>query len=465
MWIGTDLNLYYSRAVDCMLKEEAWTNFLRKKGVIVIKEAHTFTEAQKSGKISGSFLDWMRTQTGVVGTLFQALQERCLLFDTPGSQDVLNKQRSELVDMIYVRVIGGCYYTDIKFKKCEKKSFEIQTQLSDLKFDIQTQLSDLKLKTSQVEHSEKTNSGKAVERIEEIEKQHSALKEHMKNKNSELEKTEKTHLEEAAKRFQKLEKQLSDLSELMTKNKPELEKTEKTNSGEAAKKLQQIDLQLSDLKEEFTRMQEKTVWRNIKSVFLSYSHSLSSRSVPLLALSMLILVIALFVLPYFLSVPAYNRKEITALDKSQELRRYVEVKFEQTTRRIQDIENQLTGIKIHGHMKKENHEKGNQNDSLNAAKVTQDVLELFTELKEQLLKETAELDDNGERESVVWSMIRSLLVSLSLTLMLLLLVPYRVPAPWHPLLGTVLRELLFLQLMLLLLLSGVYAVWTVFYWI
>ncbi|GFS02962.1 hypothetical protein ElyMa_001136300 [Elysia marginata] len=407
----------------------------------------------------------------------------------------------ELVDMIDAQVLIGSHYTDIKFKEFEKKSIDIQTQLPDKCLEIQSQLSELKLKTSQVEHSEKTNSGKAAEMIKEIEKQHSALKEHIKNKNLELEETERTNSEtaankiqklekqlsdlselmtnknselqktekinsgEAAIRLQKLEKQFSDLSELMTKKNSELEKAEKKNSGEAAKKFQQIELQLSDLKEEVTRMQEKTVWKNIKSVFLSYSHSVSSRSVPLLAVSMLILVIALFVLPYFLSVPANNRKEITALDKSQELHRYMEVKFEQTIRKIQDIEKQLTGIKIHGHMMKENHEKGNPNDSLNAAKVTQDVLELFAELKDQLLKETAELGDNGERESVVWSMIRSLLVSLSLTLMLLLLVPYRVPAPWQPLLGTVLRELLFLQLMLLLLLSGVYAVRTVFDWI
>ncbi|GFS10332.1 hypothetical protein ElyMa_001320800 [Elysia marginata] len=373
----------------------------------------------------------MRGKAGLTRTIFQELQERCLLFDTAGSKDVLKKQRSELIDMIDVQVLGGCFYTDIKIKECEKKCLEIQTQLSDLK-----------LKTSQVELSEKTNSGKAVERIKEIEKQHSALKEHIKNKNSELEKTERTNSEEASKRLQKLEKQFLDLSELMTKNKSELEKTEKTNSGEAAKKFHQIDLQLSDLKEEFTRKQEQTVWKNMKSVFLSYSHSVSSRSVPLFAVSMLILVFALFVLPYFMSDSANNRKEITALHKSQELRRYVEVKFEQTTKRIQDIEKQLTGIKILGHMKKENHEKGNQNDSLNVAKVKQDVVELFAELKDQLLKETAELGDNGERESVAWSMIRSLLVSLSLTLMLLLLVP-------------------FLQLMLLLLLSGVYAVWTI----
>ncbi|GFS27324.1 hypothetical protein ElyMa_005257900 [Elysia marginata] len=272
MDIDTDLSLLYPIAARFMLEEEAWTNFIKKRGIIVVRETHRFSNAQKSGEISVSFLDWMRTKTDVDGTLFQEVQERCLLFDTTGS-------------------------------------------------------------------------------------------------------------------------------------------------------------------------------------------------VPLLAVSMLILVFALFALPYFLSVPANIQKEITALDKSQELHRYMEVKFEQTITKIQDIEKQLTGIKIDGHMKNDNHQKENQNDSLNDAKVTQDVVELFAELKDQLLKETAELGDNGERESVVWSMIRSLLVSLSLTLMLLLLVPYRVPAPWHPLLGTVLRELLFLQLMLLLLLSGVYAVWTVFDWI
>ncbi|GFS27321.1 hypothetical protein ElyMa_005257600 [Elysia marginata] len=111
MEIKTNLTLTYPTAADTMLKEEAWKNFLRKKGIIVVREANTFTKAQKSEEISGSFLDWMRTQTGVVGTIFQELQERCLLFDTTGSQDVLNKKRSELVDMIDVQVctlFGQC---------------------------------------------------------------------------------------------------------------------------------------------------------------------------------------------------------------------------------------------------------------------------------------------------------------------------------------------------------------------
>ncbi|GFS02958.1 hypothetical protein ElyMa_001136200 [Elysia marginata] len=55
MEMKTGLNLFFSKAANCMWGEEVWKNFLKKKGVIVVREAHTFTEAQKTGEISGSF--------------------------------------------------------------------------------------------------------------------------------------------------------------------------------------------------------------------------------------------------------------------------------------------------------------------------------------------------------------------------------------------------------------------------
>ncbi|GFR84594.1 hypothetical protein ElyMa_006004600 [Elysia marginata] len=324
--ITPNLELDFSESVRRLVMQNfSWQNDLKKKGVMIVKNAERFRAARDAGNISVSFLDWMRKQTGVTGLLFKKLQERCLLFDTYGNVDVVTKQRRELIDTIEVRILGGGYYTDIRFKESERKCLEIKEQLSDLN--------------------------------------------------------------------------------------------------------------------------KKT-----------------SRKTSLLLMSSLILILAMLVQPFFWSNSTNHSKETTAQDiKSQEFRRDMDVKFEQMTRRMQEMEKEIT--KILGQMKKETLEKENKVDCVNLTKITQDVMELLSERKEQLPNETAELNDNGERESVVWAMIKSLLVSETLTLMLLLLVPYRVPRPWQRLVDTVLKELRLVQFMLLLLLSGVYAVETFLIWI
>ena len=70
------------------------------------------------------------------------------------------------------------------------------------------------------------------------------------------------------------------------------------------------------------------------------------------------------------------------LDEGLDLRRYVNSKFEESTKRLREMERQIAGLKIDGYDKTE---ASNETDSERADKRIQQIEEQFAELKEQVL--------------------------------------------------------------------------------
>ncbi|GFS10650.1 hypothetical protein ElyMa_003066600, partial [Elysia marginata] len=306
--ITSNLSLWYPRLCDTTELGHVW-QAIQRKGIFALTNVKTFTDdtAQRKGKIPGTFLDWMRTQTGRCRDLFQAVQERCLLFDTDLLKPGLVQQRQELVDMIDSRILGRSQYIDMKFTEIDKRSQELQNQLSSLKEKMTTEIRDLK-------------------RIIE------------------------PGLGDTEKRSEEMEKRISEPEREVSEGR-----TERTED-------------ITPMKNGLNLLKESSIWDKAKSICLSYPRLKSRCNPSLLLVPTLILVIALFLKLYLWPVPTNQCKAITSLDKSQDLRRYVDVKFDQTAKRILEVEKQMAEIKILAQMRKENLENNFGTGSENLAK-------------------------------------------------------------------------------------------------
>ncbi|KAK3752185.1 hypothetical protein RRG08_059745 [Elysia crispata] len=527
MEIDSDLNLSSFLSAQVVTKNTSWENLVQRKGVIIVTGGKRFREAQRKGEITVSFIDKMRNCGRFPGTLFQATQERCLLFDNAGSEDVLNTQRDELIHMIDSRVLGGAHYTDMKFKEAELFSRELNKGLQELKQKVHKntdsleeksqktdicwkhmndQLArlqlDLKEKTGvlpkeaaqrfqtletqliKLEKNCATDSQEAAQRFQTLEKQLIKLEKNCATDSQEaaqrfqtletqlikLEKNCATDSQEAAQRFQTLETQLIKLEKnCATDSQEAAQRSERLEqfteleckkvSEKAARDSQELEKQILELKkqvlQEKIEMKEEIqanryhiegirgslLWERIKSLVSSYP----SRMLKLILLVLLLLPLLSSLWP----VTSNSRKEITALNVSSDLRRYVDLKLEQAVKRIQEIEKYLFGL--------------NKTDPSNVSKIRQEMTEQIIELKERLLNETADLIEDIKKNItgriLIWDMIESLPLSLPLiivlTLLVLLLTPVPLPVPWAWLLAALQVALLILQLLLLLVLLAV----------
>ena len=483
MEIDSDLSLSYFLPAENMNKE-SWQNFVKRKGVIVVTRGDRFREAQNKEDITVSFIDWFRNCGGIPGILFQATQERCILFDNAGSEDILNKQRDELIHMIDSRVLGGAHYTDIKFKEAELFSRELNKGLQELKQKVHKNTASLE------EKSQKTDIC-----WKHMNDQLARLQLDLKEKTGVLPK-------EAAQRFQRLETQLIKLEKnCATDSQEAAQRSERLEqfteleckkvSEKAARDSQELEKQILELKkqvlQEKIEMKEEIqanryhiegirgslLWERIKSLVSSYPQLHPSRIRKPLLILILLLLLLLPLLSSLWPVTSNSRKEITALNVSSDLRRYVDLKLEQAVKRIQEIEKYLFGLnktdpsnvsKIRQEMTDQIIELKerllNETYPNNVSKIRQEMTDQIIELKERLLNETADLIEDIKKNItgriLIWDMIESLPLSLPLimvlTLLVLLLTPVPLPVPWAWLLASLLAALLILQFLLLLVL-------------
>ena len=198
----------------------------------------------------------------------------------------------------------------------------------------------------------------------------------------------------------------------------------------------------------FERIRDSLLWERMKSLASSYPQLHTPRIRKLLFILILFFLLLLPLLSSLWSVTSNSLKEITALDVRSDLRSYVDLKLEKVVKRIQENEKHLFGL--------------NETDLNNVSKIRQEMTEQFTQLKERLLNETADLTEDIKKNItsriLVWDMIESLPLSLPLimvlTLLVLLLTPVPLPVPWAWLLAALLAALLILQFLLLLVLLG-----------
>ena len=468
MEINSDLSLSHFLPEGVWTENTPWRNVVQRKGVIVVTRGDRFREARNKGEITVSFIDWFRNFRGIPGIL-QATQERCVLFDNAGSEDVLNTQRDELIHMIDSRVIGEGHYTDMKFKEAELFSRELNKGLQELKQKVHKNTVSLEEKSQKTETCLKHMNNKLE-----------GLQENLKEKTGALQTIYGSFdrdSKEAAQRFQTLETQLMKLEKnCATDSQEAAQRSERLEqfteleckkvSEKAARDSQELEKQFLELKkqvlqEKIERKEEtqtnrdhiegirgSLLWERIKSLASSYPQLHPSRIRKLLLILILLVLLLLPLLSSLWPVTSNSLKEITALDVRSDLRSYVDLKLEQAVKRIQEIEKHLVGL--------------NKADPNNVSKIRQEMTEQIIELKERLLNETADLTEDIKKNItgriLVWDMIESLPLSLPLimvlTLLVLLLTPVPLPVLWAWLLAALLVALLILQLLLLLVLLG-----------
>ena len=448
--INSDLSLKSPLSAKRMMLHDSLSDLVKRKGVIVVTQADRFREAQKKGDITVSFIDWIRNCRGIPGGLFQATQERCILFDNAGSEDDLNTQRDELVHMIDSRVLGEAHYTDMKFKEAELLPKKLEKDLEKLKQQVQKKATSLEEK--EIRNSQKTNTSlkymnNQIDELREellqgiaekigvmlgnVDKNSKKAKQRSGRLEEKLNKLEKVS-EEALRDSQELENQVLELKKQALQEKNDDDRKEKTKTN----------------RNHFERIRESLLWEIMKSLASSYPQLHTSGIRKLLIILILFFLLLLPLLSSLWSVTSNSRKEITALDVRSDLRSYVDLKLEQVVKRIQEHEKHLFGL--------------NKTDLNNVSKIRQEMTEQFTQLKERLLNETADLTEDIKKNItsriLVWDMIESLPLSLPLimvlTLLVLLLTPVPLPVPWAWLLASILAALLILQFLLLLVLLG-----------
>ena len=452
--INSTLSLNSSLSAKCMMLRDSLSDSVKRKGVIVVTRGDRFREAQSKGDITVSFIDWIRNCGGIPGILFQATQERCVLFDNAGSEDVLNKQRHELIHMIDSRVLGEAHYTDMKFKGAELLTKKLEKDLEKLKQQVQketTSLEKMEIRNSQKTNKSLKHMNNQIDELSEellqgiaekigvmrgnVDKNSKQAKQRSERLEEKLKKLEKVS-EEALRDSQELENQVLELKKQALQEKNDDDRKEETKTN----------------RDHFERIRDSLLWEIMESLASSYPQLHTSGIRKLLFILILFFLLLLPMLSSLWPVTSNSLKEITALDVRSDLRSYVDLKLEQVVKRIQENEKHLFGL--------------NKTDPYNISKIRQEMTEQFTQLKERLLNETADLTEDIKKNItsriLVLDMIESLPLFLPLimvlTLLVLLLTPVQLPVPWAwllaALLAALLEALLILLFLLLLVLLG-----------
>ena len=461
MEINSDLSLSSFLPEQVLSKNTFRKNVVKRRGVIVVTRGDRFREAQRKGKISVSFVEWMRNYRGIPGALFEETQERCILFDNAGSEDVLNTQRDELIHMIDSRVLGEGHYTDMKFEEAELFSRELNTDLQELKRKVRKNTASLEEKSQKTETCFKHMNNQLEGLQLDLKEKTGALQTTLGNFDRDS--------KEAAQRFQTLETQLIKLEKnCATDSQEAAQRSERLEqfteleckkvSEKAARDSQELEEQILELKKQVLQekierkeetqtnrdriegIRDSLLWERIKSLASSYPQLLHPSRIRKQLLILILLVLLLLpLLSSLWPVTSNSLKEITALDVRSDLRSYVDLKLEQAVKRIQENEKHLFGL--------------NQTDPNNVSKIRQEMTEQFTELKERLLNEIADLNGDIKKNItsriLVWDMIESLPLSLPRIMVLTLLLLLLTTVPF------LLAALLILQFLLSLVLLGV----------
>ena len=477
----SDLSMWYSGEVTETLSQKFGESFLKKHCVVIMNGGDGFDKARSEGRDNRTFLEWCRSRGGndKFKSVFHGVQERWILFINNGSPDELKQQRQQLVDIVDTQILVGSHYTNMKFKEVEINAAKLEKQNLDLKGELEKKTKELiETRASDVQKSEQQFSHlreKSTERSQVLEQQVVELKQQLEEKTRsvverqesdsckmmEMEQRQSMDSMRAKERSQEQEQQILELNQQLEQvnEKSTLEFTRATERLETVE--QELTSQIEEIKGELQRARERSLWNRV----VSLPQSLPLQTSPRLGLALLVLLVLLSLLiPLLRPAPTNRPREITMLDEGLDLRRYVNSKFEETTKRLREMERRIAGLKIGGHDKTG---ASNEKDSERVDKRIQQIEEQFAELKEQvMIDNTVQVEEiqrmveakYSEKGSHLWEMIRSLPVSLplliGLTVTLLSVSTVPLPVPFPALLAALFVFLLILQLLLLVLLLG-----------
>ena len=458
------LSVGHNPVVTETLSQKFGESFLKKHCVVIVAGGDRFDKARSEGRVTETFLEWCKSYgigTSDFKAVFHGVQERWLSFNNNGSPDELKQQRQQLIDIVDTQILVGSHYTDLKFKEVEIKAAKLEKQNLDLKGELEKKTKELlETRASDVQKSEQQFSHlreKATERSQMLEQQVVELKQELEEKKKELLEKMKSVVERQESDSCKMMERSHALEKLQEKST--VESTRATERLETVE--QELTSQIEEIKGELERTRERSVWNRV----VSLPQSLPLQTSPRLGLALLVLLVLLSLLiPLLRPAPTNRQREITMLDEGLDLRRYVNSKFEEATKRLREMERRIAGLKIDGHDKTG---ASNEKDSERVDKRIQQIEEQFAELKEQVrIDSTVQVEEiqrmveekYSEKGSHLWEMIRSLPVSLplliGLTVTLLSVSTVPLPVPFPALLAALFVSLLILQLLLLVLLLG-----------
>ena len=135
------------------LKSVFGDNFVKSYCIIVMTNGDSFQMMKNNEDIDGSFQDWCREQEGQFQEMFREVSERVVLFNNFGSEEVLEAQRQELLDMIDQKMLSGRRYTNEKFQKAYrgKEKLILKPGTSFLHQALQEETSLILLRISRVQ--------------------------------------------------------------------------------------------------------------------------------------------------------------------------------------------------------------------------------------------------------------------------------------------------------------------------
>ena len=339
-FVESNLGVWYNTVVIETLSQKFGESFLKKHCVVIVSGGDRFDKAQREGSMKKTFGEWGKTfavnDKDDFFTVFHGVQERWLLFNNNGSPDELKQQRQQLVDIVDTQILVGSNYTNMKFKEVEVNAAKLEKQNLVLKGELEKKTRELiETRASDVQKSEQQFS-------------------HLREKTTE--------------RSQVLEQQIVQLKQLQEKSTKRLETVE-----------QELTSQIEEIKGELERTWERSLWNRV----VSLPQSLSLQTSPRLGLALLVLLVLLSLLiPLLRPTPKNRQREITMLDEGLDLRRYVNSKFEESTKRLREMERRIAELKIDGYDKTG---VSNEKDSERADKRIQQIEEQFAELKDQVM--------------------------------------------------------------------------------
>ena len=345
----SDLNVWYNSVVTETLSQKFGESFLRKHCVVIVGGGDGFDKAQRERRETRTFLEWCRGK----GTkkdykaVFHCVQERWLLFNNNGSQNQLNQRRQHLVFTVDTQILVGSHYTNMKFKEVEINAAQLEKQNLDLKGELEKKTKEiLETRASDVQKSEQQFS-------------------HLREKVTE--------------RLQVLEQMVEKLKQQLEEKIRSVVKKQKSDSCKMMERLQKLTSQIEEIKGELERTRERSLWNRV----VSLPQSLPLQTSPRLGLALLVLLVLFSLLiPLLRPEPTNRQREITMLDEGLDLRRYVNSKFEESTKRLREMERRIAGLKIDGQDKTG---ASNEKESERADKRIQQIEEQFAELKEQVM--------------------------------------------------------------------------------
>ena len=352
--IKSDLTLDYRFARTNTLRMIYGEDFFRKKGIVALFDESLFTKAQTEGKVKGTLLSWFRQQEDTdFQTVFQEVQERCLLIDQKGTDENLRCNRRQLAHIVDYHILGKYDNTDLRFTEAQQRSQELEKQVRDVGKQVRGLKKDLQEKTS---------------RFNEVGNQVTELKK---------------ELQEKASQFNEVENQVTDLKKDFQQEMSDMNELVQT------------------LRDENRSMRERSLWATVKLLV----PSLPMPTSPRLRLFLLALLVSFpLLLPLIWGGGTNKRRSM--LDEGADHRRYMNNKLQEIAKRFIDIENDLAGLKMSspgksGKIDGDLETKPVGPDSDDAAERKEQMQEQLAELKGQVEDLKQVIGENSQAKGII----------------------------------------------------------------